>query len=90
MRTKKKNPTEISEENRSKSWSSNPQNTKETDSPDKMGGKSRTEPIVNYEEGEDITVKDHKINNVTPQTDNIIMIYNETIKEVYSRNYEES
>ena len=27
--------------------------------------------------------KDDKINNVTPQTDNTIMIYNETAKEVY-------
>ena len=25
----------------------------------------------------------HKINNVTPKTDNTIMIYNETTKEIY-------
>ena len=28
-------------------------------------------------------MKDHKINNVTHQTDNTIMIYNETTKELY-------
>ena len=42
---------------------------------------SRTEPIVNYQEY--ITVKNHKINNVTRQADNKVMIYNETAKEVY-------
>ena len=43
---------------------------------------SRTEPIVNYQEGQNIT-KINKITNVTPQTDNTIMIYNKTTKEVY-------
>ena len=28
-------------------------------------------------------MKDHKINNVTHQTDDTIMIYNETTKELY-------
>ena len=42
---------------------------------------SRTEPIVNYQEY--ITVTNHKINNVTRQADNKVMIYNETAKEVY-------
>ena len=37
-----------------------------------MGVTSRTEPIVNYQEGQNITKKDHKINNATPQTDNTI------------------
>ena len=48
-----------------------------------MGVTSRTEPIVNYNKGQNITVKDHKINNITPQADNTIMINNETTKEVY-------
>ena len=47
-----------------------------------MGVTSRTEPIVNYQEGKNITKKDYKINNVTPQTDTTV-IYNETTKEVY-------
>ena len=48
-----------------------------------MGVTSRTEPIVNYPDGQNITKKDHKINNATPQTDNTITIYNEITKEVY-------
>ena len=48
-----------------------------------MGVTIRAEPIINYEEEQNITKKDHKINNVTPQTDNIIMVYNEITKEVY-------
>ena len=48
-----------------------------------MGVARRTELIVNYQEGQNITKKDHKINNVTPQTDNTIMVYNEITKEVY-------
>ena len=48
-----------------------------------MGVTSRTEPIVNYQEGQNIAGKDHKINKVTHQTDNTIMIYNETTKEVH-------
>ena len=47
-----------------------------------MGVARRTELIVNYQEGQNITKKDHKINNVTPQTDNTIMVYNEITKEV--------
>ena len=48
-----------------------------------MGVTIRTEPIINYQEGQNITKKDHKINNVTPQTDNTIMVYNEITKEVH-------
>ena len=48
-----------------------------------MGVRGRTEPIVNYQERQNISKKDHKINNLTPQTDNTIMIYNEIRKEVY-------
>ena len=42
-----------------------------------MGVTNRIESIVNYEEGQDITKKDHKI-NVTPETYNTTTIYNET------------
>ena len=42
-----------------------------------MGVTNRIESIVNYEEGHDITKKDHKI-NVTPETYNTTTIYNET------------
>ena len=48
-----------------------------------MGVTIRTELVVNYQLGQNITVKDYKRNNVTHQTDNTIMIYNETTKEVY-------
>ena len=50
---------------------------KQTDSLDIMGVTNRIESIVNYEEGHDITKKDHKI-NVTPETYNTTTIYNET------------
>ena len=50
---------------------------KQTDSLDIMGVTNRIESIVNYEEGHDITKKDHKI-NVTPKTKNTTTIYNET------------
>ena len=83
MRAEEENSTETSEKNRNKSWRTNTRKIKETDSPDDMGVTSRTEPIVNYQEGENITVKDHKINNVTPQTDNTILIYDGTTKQVY-------
>ena len=53
-----------------------------------MGVARRTELIVNYQEGQNITKKDHKINNVTPQTDNTIMVYNQITKEVYIDNPE--
>ena len=48
----------------------------------------RTEPIINYREGQNITKKDHKIDNVTPKTDNTIMVCNEITKEVYIDNPE--
>ena len=38
-----------------------------------MGVTSRTEPIVNYQDRENIIVKDHKINDATHQTDNKII-----------------
>ena len=72
MRAEEENLTDISRENRNKSWSSNIQKIKETDSVDTMGVTSRTEPIINYQVGQNITVKDRKIYNVTPQTDNHI------------------
>ena len=67
MTAEKESQTEISEDNKNKSWSSNIQNIKET------------KPIVNYQERQNVTVKDHKTNNATPQT----IIYNVTTKEVY-------
>ena len=59
MRAEEENLTNISRENRNKSWSSNIQKIKETDSVDTMGVTSRTEPIINYQVGQNITVKDH-------------------------------
>ena len=56
---------------------------KETESLDNVGVTSKTEPIINYQEGQNITKEEHKINTVTAQTVNTIMIYNETAKEVY-------
>ena len=76
MRAEEENLTQISEENRNISWSSNTEKIKEASSLDNMGVTGRTEPIVNYQEGQNLTKKYHKINNVTPQTDNTIMIYN--------------
>ena len=73
MRAVEENLTEISEENGNISWSSNTEKIKEVNSLDNMGVTSRTKPIVNYQEGQNITKKDHKINNATPQTDNTIM-----------------
>ena len=67
MRAEEENLTEISEENRIKSWSSNTQKIK-TDSLDNMGVTSRTKAIVNYQEGQNITKKDYKINNVISQS----------------------
>ena len=43
---------------------------------------SSTEPIVNNHKGQNIPVKDHKI-NVTQETGNLIMIYTESKKEAY-------
>ena len=77
MGANEENLTERSEENRHISWSSNTEKTEEANSLYNMGVTSRTEPIVNYPEGQNISKKDHKINNATPQTDNTIMIYNE-------------
>ena len=60
---KKENQAEenriISEENRNKIWSSST-HTKKTDSPDNMGVASRAKTIVNYQERQNIMVKDHK------------------------------
>ena len=44
---------------------------------------SRTEPIVDYQERQNTSKKNHKINNVTPKTDTTVIIYNEITKEVY-------
>ena len=62
MKAEGENLTEIAEESSKKSWSSNPQKIKETNFLDNMGVTSRTEPIINYQEGQNITKKDHKIN----------------------------
>ena len=47
-----------------------------------MGVTSRTEPIVDYQERQNTSKKNHKINNVTPKTDTTVIIYNEITKEV--------
>ena len=73
----------ISEENRNKSWSSNTEKTKEANSLANMGVTSRTEPIVDYQERQNTSKKNHKKNNVTPKTDTTVIIYNEITKEVY-------
>ena len=83
MRVEEENLTQISEQNRNKVWSSNTEKIKKENSLDNMRVTSRTEPIVNYQEGQNITKKDHKVNNVTPQTDDTIMIYDEITKEIY-------
>ena len=69
IRPQQENLKDINEENRNLSWSSNIEKIKEANSLDNMG-----EPIINYQEGQHITKKDHKINNVTLQTDNKISI----------------
>ena len=66
VRAEKENLTEISEENRKKIWSSNTGKRKEANYLDNMGVTNGTKPIVNYQEGQNVTNKDHKINNVTP------------------------
>ena len=66
VRAEKENLTEISEENRNKIWSSNTGKRKEANSLDNMGVTNGTKPIVNHQEGQNVTNKDHKINNVTP------------------------
>ena len=78
-----KNLKDISQENKSVSWSSNTKKIKEANSLNNMGVTIRTEPLINYQEGQNITKKDHKINIVTPQTDNAVLVYNEITKEVY-------
>ena len=83
MTEEEENLTEISEVNRNISWSSNKEKIGEVNSLDNMGLRSRTEPMINDQERQNITKKDHKINNITPQTDKTIMIYNEITKEVY-------
>ena len=80
MRTNEENLTEISEGNRNKSSSSNIQKTKETNSLGNMSVISITKPIISYQDGQNITKSDHKIINMTPQTDNTAMIYNEITK----------
>ena len=81
MRPEEKNLTDISEENRNKSCSRNTQKIKKKpNSPDNMGVARRTEAMVNYQDRQNIAKKNHRINNVTPQTDNTKMIYNEITK----------
>ena len=69
IRPQQENLKYITEENRNLSWSSNIEKIKEANSLDNI-----REPIINYQEGQNITKKDHKINNVTLQTDNTISI----------------
>ena len=76
------NQRETSKESSNKSWSSKAQNIKGTISKDNMEVTSSTGPIVNYQEGPNIPAKEHKI-NLSEKTDNFIMIYNETAREVY-------
>ena len=83
MRAEEENLTEISEENRNISWSSNTEKIEEANSLDNMGLTSRAEQSE-AKWGKNIIKKDHKINNnVTPETDNTMMIYNEITKAVY-------
>ena len=80
-REQKNNQTEASGSS-NKSWNSNPQNSKETNPQDNKEVKSNTGPIMNYQEGYNISAEEHKINSLE-KTDNLIMIYNETTTEVY-------
>ena len=43
---------------------------------------SSTRPIMNYQEGYNISAEEHKINSLE-KTENLIMIYNETTTDVY-------
>ena len=60
MRAEDESLTEIFEENQSKSWTSNLKKKKETHSLDNIRVTSRTEPIVNCQEGQNIRKIDHK------------------------------
>ena len=88
MRSEEENRTEMSEKTRNKYWSSKTQKIKETDCQDNMGLTRRTEKIVNYQERQNITMKNLKINSVTHQTGNTIIIY-KTAKEVYIHKQDE-
>ena len=52
MRAEEENLSQISEENRNISWSGNTEKIKEASSLDNMGVTGKTEPIVNYQEGQ--------------------------------------
>lgn len=64
LQAERENQSRTSKGNSKKSWSGNAQNTKEIDPLDNMGIISYTEPIINYQEGYNIPVKDHKINRL--------------------------
>ena len=80
-RAEEENQTEASESN-NKSWSSNPQNRKETNPQDNKEVTSSAGPIMNYQEGYNMSAEEHKISSFE-KTDNLIMIYNETTTEAY-------
>ena len=60
MGAEKEHVAEISEENRNISWSSNIEKLEEVNSLDNLGLISTAEPIVNYQEAQNITKKDIK------------------------------
>ena len=80
-KAEEKNQTEASRSS-NKSGSSNHQNRKETNPQDNKEVTSSTGPIMNYQEGYNISAEEHKINSLE-KTENLIMIYNETTTEVY-------
>ena len=80
-KAEEKNQTEASRSS-NKSGSSNHQNRKETNPQDSKEVTSSTGPIMNYQEGYNISAEEHKINSLE-KTENLIMIYNETTTEVY-------
>ena len=59
---------------------------KETDPQDNMEGTRSTGPIVNYQEGQNIPAKEHKL-NLSDKTNNLMM-YNGITREVYIENQE--
>ena len=79
-RAEEENQTEASGSS-NKSWSSNPRNRK-TNPQDNKQVTSSTGPIMNYQEGYNISAEEHKINSLE-KTDNLLTIYNETTTEVY-------
>ena len=71
-RPEAENQTEASGSS-NKSWSSNSHIRKETNPQDNKEVTSSTGPIINYQEGYNISAEEHKINSFE-KTDNLIMI----------------